>query len=123
MQCCDDCCPEAIQTINIDESTTEIEGAAITLTPSQINAQKWSVAAQVSVAANYKIDFWFVDSPQADAAKSMVPPDVPGVIEWTQITDANGLITVVVEHAGAKTVYLCASLGAGVVVSSALTFV
>jgi hypothetical protein len=121
--CCNDCCPEVVPvTVNNNDYTLDDAGLALSIADvSPADPNKKEITIQVDTAGYWQVHLWFVDTPTPSHAISPVVPTNPGWQESTIVTESDGSYTFEVEYATLKTWYLCASLGAGVEISSAIT--
>ena len=119
--CRDDCCLEIVP-VTINNYTTSITGATLTLAQTTPTATTEQITASLSVAGIYDIKFWLQDAAVPQAQVSPVPPTDPGVSAFNLVTDATGSVTFTIENTGALTTwYLCATLGQGVTISEPIS--
>ena len=117
--CRDDCCLEIVPiTIN----NYDITGAGLAMVLSAVDGTNKNIAIQVDEADFFEVRVWLQDAATPVASPSPLPPTTPGVSEFNVVTDATGAATVNMQYTGvAKSWYLCATLGNGVVISDAIT--
>ena len=122
----DDLCPVVVPvTIQEENITIDIEGAgAFTIEVNDldpVDATQKTVDIAFEVEGLYDLRMWFVDNPNTPDIKSIIPPTLPGAVQFEKVTDSDGTVQITCQYAGPYRVwYLVIACGAFVQVSPAI---
>ena len=120
--CChDDCCPEVVP-VTINNNTYALEGAGFTVEVVQLSDTQVRLDFAVDAAGYWQIAMWFTDSPTPSTVRSLVLPTTPNAADISMVTAADGTLSLTITNTGAaRTWYMCATMGAGVIISAGIT--